>query len=32
MFYAETVDSFETKYHMKAYGSIGMKIYTFEIT
>ena len=30
-FFAETVGPFETKAHMKAYGRMGMKIYTNEL-
>ena len=30
LFNSETVGSFETKFHMKAFGRIGMKIYTCE--
>ena len=30
-FFAEIVERFETKAHMKAYGRMGMKIYTNEL-
>ena len=30
MFFSETIVSFETKFHMKAYGCMEMKIYTNE--
>ena len=29
--FSETVGSFETKFHMKAFGRMGMKIYTNEL-
>ena len=28
LFFSETIESFKTKFHMKAYGCMGMKIYT----
>ena len=31
LFFSETVRSFETKFHMKTYGRMGMKIYTPEL-
>ena len=31
VFFTETVGSFKTKFHMKAYGNAGMNIYTNEL-
>ena len=31
MFFSETVESYEIKVHTKAYGKMGMKIYTNEL-
>ena len=30
LFFSETFETFRTKFHMKAYGCMGMKIYTNE--
>ena len=30
LFFSESIESFRTKFHMKAYGCMGMKIYTHE--